>query len=68
MVVVNAPGGVNKTTPSASQTPLRTAKGIFYALWRFIASLISSRVALHGNIGSKYTFAVPGVIFPRFGQ
>ena len=33
-----------------------------------MASDISSSVALHGNIGSKYMFAVPGLIFPRFGQ
>lgn len=40
----------------------------FYALWRLIASDISSNVALDGNNGSKYTFAVPPCIKPRFGQ
>ena len=39
-----------------------------YALWRLIASDISSNVALDGNNGSKYTFAVPPCIKPRFGQ
>jgi len=40
----------------------------YYALWRLIASLISSSDALHGNNGSNHTFAVPECILPRFGQ
>ena len=42
--------------------------GLFYALWRLIASLISSSDALLGKIGSNVTVAVPGVTRPRFGQ
>ena len=40
----------------------------FYALCRFIAALISSSDALHGNNGSNHTFAVPLCILPCFGQ
>ena len=39
-----------------------------YALWRLIASLISSSDALLGKIGSNVMVAVPGVMRPRFGQ
>ena len=39
-----------------------------YALWRLMASLISSSDALLGNMGSNVTVAVPGVMRPRFGQ
>ena len=40
----------------------------FYALWRFIASDISSNDAFDGNNGSKYTLAVPGCMRPCLGQ
>ena len=40
----------------------------FYALWRLMAAAISSRSAVDGNKFSKYTFATPGCIRPRFGQ
>lgn len=40
----------------------------FYALWRLMASLISSSDALHGNSGSNHTFAMPECMRPRFGQ
>ena len=41
---------------------------MYYALWRLMASLISSSDALHGNCGSNHTFAVPEFIRPCFGQ
>ena len=41
---------------------------VFYALWRLIASDISSNDAFDGNNGSKYTLAVPGCMRPCFGQ
>lgn len=39
-----------------------------YALWRLIASYISSSDAVDGNTGSNHTFAVPLRMRPRFGQ
>lgn len=41
---------------------------MYYALWRLMASLISSSDALLGKIGSNVTVAVPGVTRPCFGQ
>ena len=37
----------------AGMTILLCALNFSYALWRLMASVISSSVALHGNIGSK---------------
>jgi len=50
------------------QKKSRRFGGIFYALWRLMASLISSSDALHGSNGSNHMFAIPGCILPCFGQ
>lgn len=58
----------NKTVPAFAGTHYFQFALFDYALWRLMASVISSNDALHGNIGSKYMFAVPAVILPCFGQ